>query len=78
MTDLTPDEHRTLAEASQLEGSICAVLSLLFGAGGVTWVTTFRWEGMILFAVAALLLAAANRAFTCADIHHSTAHQETR
>lgn len=76
MTDLTPAEHADLAEASQLEGSICAVLALLFGAGGIAWITTFRWEGLLLLAVAALLLAAANRAFTSADIHHSTAREE--
>lgn len=76
MTDLTAEDHHSIAQASQLDGSICAVLALLFAAAGITWLITLRVEGLLLIAVAWMLLAAANRAFTCADLHHSAAHQE--
>lgn len=77
MSDIDTDQHYTLAQSSQLDGSICAILALMFAAGGISWLLTFRPEGLLLLAVAGMLLAAANRAFTCADIHHSAAHEET-
>jgi hypothetical protein len=74
--DLTPAEHTMLAETSQLEGTVCALISLALTLVGLGWSLTGRWEGAAALGAAVLLIAAANRAFAAGDRHRSAAAQE--
>lgn len=78
MTGMTSAEHRTLAQTSQLAGSICTVLSLAMALLCCAQLLAGRWEALAGLAVAGWLLHAANTSFRDADTHHSyAARKET-
>lgn len=77
MTDLTCEEHRTLAQTCQLAGSICAAVSLALAFLCLGKLLAGQWEATLGLVVAGWLLAAANTQFRDADQHNSHAAKET-
>jgi hypothetical protein len=75
---MTAPELRTLAQACQLEGSICAVIALALGVLSVSWLIVGQWEGAAGLAAAGMLLAASNASFSDADAYSSQAAQLER